>query len=125
MLQRSGLFDVGSPVEPNLDRQFTKVIGFWAPRRVRHQRRASESMACRSRTVRSGIFLVREAARRNSAAASFHPFAPAFHKRRLFRQEVRAVMVWPSYRDLADGITGVPTAAGMAVPVDLSALVSE
>ena len=34
-------------------------------------------------------------------------------------------MVWPSYRDLADGITGVPTAAGMAVPVDLSALVSE
>ena len=56
---------------------------------------------------------------------AFHPFAPAFHKRRLFRQEqeVRAVMVWPSYRDLADGITGVPAAAGMAVPVDLSALI--
>lgn len=32
-------------------------------------------------------------------------------------------MVWPSYRDLADGITGVPAAAGMAVPVDLSALI--
>ena len=32
-------------------------------------------------------------------------------------------MVWPSYRDLADGITGVPMAAGMAVPVDLSALI--
>ena len=32
-------------------------------------------------------------------------------------------MVWSSYRDLADGITGVPTAAGMAVPVDLSALI--
>jgi hypothetical protein len=56
---------------------------------------------------------------------AFHPFAPAFHKRRLFRQEqeVRAAMVWPSYRDLADGITGVPTAAGIAVPVDLSALI--
>jgi hypothetical protein len=33
VLQRSGLFDVGSPVEPNLDREFTKVVRFWAPRR--------------------------------------------------------------------------------------------
>lgn len=56
---------------------------------------------------------------------AFHPFAPAFHKRRLFRQEqeVRAVMVWPSYRDLADGIIGTPAAAGIAVPVDLSRLI--
>jgi hypothetical protein len=55
----------------------------------------------------------------------FHPFAPAFHKRRLFRQEqeVRAVMVWPSYRDLADEITDIPAAAGITVPVDLSRLI--
>ncbi len=33
MLQGSGLFDVGSPVEPSLDRQFIKVVGFWVPRR--------------------------------------------------------------------------------------------
>jgi hypothetical protein len=33
MLQRNGLFDAGMPVEPGLDRQFTKVVGFWAPRR--------------------------------------------------------------------------------------------
>ena len=33
VLQRSGLFESGTPVEPDLDRQFTKVVGFWAPRR--------------------------------------------------------------------------------------------
>jgi hypothetical protein len=56
---------------------------------------------------------------------TFHWFAPAFHKRRIFRQEqeVRAVMIWPSYRDLADGITGVPAAAGIGVPVDLARLI--
>ena len=32
-LQRSGLFESGQPVEPDLDRQFTKVVGFWVPRR--------------------------------------------------------------------------------------------
>jgi hypothetical protein len=32
-LQRSGLFDAGTPVEPDLDRQFIKVVGFWGPRR--------------------------------------------------------------------------------------------
>lgn len=62
---------------------------------------------------------------RAASWGALHPFAPAFHKLRLFRQEqeIRAVMVWPSYRDLARGITGVPAAAGMAVPVDLSALI--
>jgi hypothetical protein len=29
----NGLFDVGTPVRPNLDRRFTKLVGFWAPRR--------------------------------------------------------------------------------------------
>ena len=33
VLQRSGLFEAGTPVEPDLDRQFIKVVGFWAPRR--------------------------------------------------------------------------------------------
>lgn len=32
-LQRSGLFDADPPVEPDVDRQFIKVVGFWAPRR--------------------------------------------------------------------------------------------
>lgn len=31
--QRSDLFDVGTPVEPDVDRQFIKYVGFWAPRR--------------------------------------------------------------------------------------------
>jgi hypothetical protein len=33
LLQRNGLFEAGRPVEPDLDRRFTKVVGFWAPRR--------------------------------------------------------------------------------------------
>ena len=33
VLQRNGLSDAGTPVEPGLDRQFIKVVGFWAPRR--------------------------------------------------------------------------------------------
>jgi hypothetical protein len=55
----------------------------------------------------------------------FHWFAPAFHKRRIFRQEqeVRAVIVWPNYRDLADGAADFPAAAGIAVPVDLTRLI--
>jgi hypothetical protein len=55
----------------------------------------------------------------------FHWFAPAFHKRRIFRQEqeVRAVVVWPSYRDLADGSADITAAAGISVPVDLTRLI--
>ena len=55
----------------------------------------------------------------------FHWFAQAFHKRRIFRQEqeVRAVIVWPNYRDLADGATDFPAAAGITVPVDLNRLI--
>ena len=55
----------------------------------------------------------------------FHWFAPAFHKRRIFRQEqeIRAVIVWPSYRDLADGAADFPAAAGITVPVDLNLLI--
>jgi hypothetical protein len=55
----------------------------------------------------------------------FHWFAPAFHKRRIFRheQEVRAVIVWPSYRDLADGMADITPAAGIPVPVDLTRLI--
>jgi hypothetical protein len=59
---------------------------------------------------------------------AFHWFAPAFHKRRAFRteQEVRAVLLWPSFQDLASAASG-PGAwgdvAGMAVSVDLSQLV--
>ena len=33
LLQRNGMFDAGSPVQPDLDRRFTKLVGFWAPRR--------------------------------------------------------------------------------------------
>jgi hypothetical protein len=33
LLQRNGLFDTGTPLQPDLDRRFTKVAGFWAPRR--------------------------------------------------------------------------------------------
>lgn len=33
LLQRVGLFDAGTPVEPNLDHRFRKVVGFWVPRR--------------------------------------------------------------------------------------------
>ena len=33
LLQRNGLFDAGTPVQPDLDRRFTKLVGFWAPRR--------------------------------------------------------------------------------------------
>jgi len=33
LLQRNGLFECGTPVQPGLDRRFTKVVGFWAPRR--------------------------------------------------------------------------------------------
>ena len=33
LLQRNGLFEAGTPVQPGVDRQFTKVVGFWAPRR--------------------------------------------------------------------------------------------
>ena len=36
---------------------------------------------------------------------------------------MRAAMVWPSYRDLADEITDIPAAAGITVPVDLSRLI--
>jgi hypothetical protein len=55
----------------------------------------------------------------------FHWFAPAFHKRRVFRQEqeVRAVVVWPNYRDLADGTADFPAVAGIVVPVDLARLI--
>lgn len=55
----------------------------------------------------------------------FHWFAPAFHKRRAFRQEqeVRAVIVWPNYRDLAEGTADFPVAKGIAVPVDLPSLI--
>ena len=31
--QRDGLFDADTSAEPDLDRQFIKVVGFWAPRR--------------------------------------------------------------------------------------------
>jgi hypothetical protein len=55
----------------------------------------------------------------------FHWFAPAFHKRRIFRheQEVRAVIVWPSYGDLANGTADITPAAGIPVPVDLTRLI--
>ncbi len=33
LLQRNGLFDAGTPVQPDLDRRFIKLVGFWAPRR--------------------------------------------------------------------------------------------
>ena len=33
VLQRDGLFDAGTSAEPDLDRRFIKVVGFWAPRR--------------------------------------------------------------------------------------------
>ena len=33
LLQRYGVFDAGTPVEANIDRRFTKLVGFWAPRR--------------------------------------------------------------------------------------------
>jgi hypothetical protein len=32
-LQRNELFDAGTPVQPDLDRRFTKLVGFSAPRR--------------------------------------------------------------------------------------------
>ncbi len=38
-------------------------------------------------------------------------------------QEARAVVVWPNYRDLADGTADFPAAAGIAVPVDLTLLI--
>ncbi len=55
----------------------------------------------------------------------FHWFAPAFHKRRVFRQEqeIRAVIVWPNYRDLAEGTADFPVTAGIALPVDLTLLI--
>jgi hypothetical protein len=31
--QRSGLFDADPQVEPDVERQFIKVVGFWVPRR--------------------------------------------------------------------------------------------
>jgi hypothetical protein len=33
LVQRNGHFDVGTPAEPDVDRRFTKVVGFWVPRR--------------------------------------------------------------------------------------------
>lgn len=33
LLQRNGFFDAGAPAEPDLDRRFTKLVEFWAPRR--------------------------------------------------------------------------------------------
>jgi hypothetical protein len=33
LLQRNGLFEAGTPVQAHVDRRFTKVVGFWAPRR--------------------------------------------------------------------------------------------
>ncbi len=33
LVQRNGLFEAGTPVEPDVNRRFTKVVGFWAPRR--------------------------------------------------------------------------------------------
>jgi hypothetical protein len=35
VLQRNGLFDAGTPVQSDVDRRFTKLVGFWAPRRWR------------------------------------------------------------------------------------------
>ncbi len=33
VLQRNGLFEAGTPVQSDIDRRFTKLVGFWAPRR--------------------------------------------------------------------------------------------
>jgi hypothetical protein len=50
VLQRNGLFDAGTPVQPDLDRRFTKLVGFWAPRRwlTTETRKPRTAVACAS-----------------------------------------------------------------------------